>query len=95
MPKWVGVMKEDKIYGLNFELNPELGGGHILLRNLDDPSKYMSSEFAGIFVVNLVHTVSYCILKKLLSVYSACFCLFSCQSLAVFALSGQGLDLWC
>ena len=53
VPKWVGVMKEDKIYGLNFELNSELGGGHILLRNLDDPSKYMSSEFAGIFVEEL------------------------------------------
>ncbi|HVB35374.1 MAG TPA: terminase family protein [Patescibacteria group bacterium] len=36
-----------------FRLRPELGGGRILLRNLDDPSKYQSTEFAAIAVDEL------------------------------------------
>ena len=36
-----------------FELAPKFGGGKILLRNLDDPSKYLSAEFAGIGVDEL------------------------------------------
>lgn len=52
-PKWMGKLKEDKTFGLAFHLESEYGNGRILLRNLDDPSKYMSSEFAGIFVEEL------------------------------------------
>ncbi len=36
-----------------FVLNDSFGGGRILLRNLDDPSKYLSAEFAGIGVDEL------------------------------------------
>jgi len=53
VPEWVGKLKDDPIHGLCFRLTKELGYGLILLRNLDDPSKYMSSEFAGIFVDEL------------------------------------------
>ncbi len=49
-PKWLGEIKENKIDGLAFTLRPKWGGGRILLRNLDDPSKYMSSEFAAEFM---------------------------------------------
>lgn len=52
-PKYFGELKEDKIFGMAFHVAKEYGGGRILLRNLDDPSKYMSSEFAGIFVEEL------------------------------------------
>jgi phage terminase large subunit len=52
-PKWLGGLKDDSIHGLSFHLNNDYGGGYILLRNLDDPSKYMSTEFAGIFVDEL------------------------------------------
>ena len=52
-PEWLGALKEDAIYGLSFRLRPELGGGIIALRNLDDPSKYFSAEFAGIGVDEL------------------------------------------
>lgn len=38
---------------LDYELKPQYGSGRILLRNLDDPSKYLSSEFAGIAVDEL------------------------------------------
>lgn len=46
LPKWMGTLKEDKAYGLCVRLSKDLGGGVLLLRNLDDPSKYMSTEFA-------------------------------------------------
>jgi phage terminase large subunit len=36
-----------------FVLRPELGGGRIAFRNLDDPSKYQSAEFAAIAVDEL------------------------------------------
>jgi Terminase large subunit, T4likevirus-type, N-terminal len=36
-----------------FQLRDELGGGRILLRNLDDPAKYQSTEFAAIAVDEL------------------------------------------
>lgn len=52
-PKEFGKLKDDNIHGLSFQLSKELGSGIILLRNLDDPSKYMSTEFAGIFVDEL------------------------------------------
>jgi len=37
----------------DFTLADRYGGGRILLRNLDDPSKYLSSEFAGVAVEEL------------------------------------------
>lgn len=40
-----------------FVLNDKFGGGRILLRNLDDPSKYLSSEFAGIGVDELTRNL--------------------------------------
>src|SRR3990167_2327354 len=46
VPNWLGQLKEDKAYGLCVKLDPAFGGGVLLLRNLDDPSKYMSTEFA-------------------------------------------------
>lgn len=55
-PKFLGELKEDKNEGYAFFIRDEYGGGRILLRNLDDPSKYMSSEFAGEFVEELTRT---------------------------------------
>lgn len=52
-PPFLGELKETKEEGMAFFLKEEFGAGRILLRNLDDPSKYMSSEFAGIFVEEL------------------------------------------
>lgn len=52
-PSWMGKLKDDNIHGLSFQMNKGYGGGFILLRNLDDPSKYMSTEFAGEFVEEL------------------------------------------
>jgi len=52
-PKYLGELKETKEEGMAFFLKDIYGGGRILLRNLDDPGKYMSSEFAGIFVEEL------------------------------------------
>ncbi len=37
----------------HFKLADKYGGGVILLRNLDDPSKYLSTEFAGVAVDEL------------------------------------------
>jgi hypothetical protein len=52
-PKWLGEIKDNKINGLGFHINPEYGGHVLLLRNLDDPSKYLSSEFAIIAIDEL------------------------------------------
>lgn len=52
-PEWLGDLKESKEQGLAFHLAEEYGGGIIALRNLDDPSKYQSAEFAGIGVDEL------------------------------------------
>jgi hypothetical protein len=52
-PSWLGSLKETQDEGLGFYLRPEYGGGAILLRNLDDPSKYQSAEFAAIGVEEL------------------------------------------
>lgn len=44
-PDWLGQMEwTDKV----FKLRPEYGSGAICFRNLDNPSKYASSEFAAI-----------------------------------------------
>lgn len=52
-PAWLGELKETQRKGLGFHLRPQFGGGSILLRNLDDPTKYMSAEFAGIGIDEL------------------------------------------
>lgn len=52
-PQWLGELKDTKADGWCFFLRDAYGAGKIMLRNLDDPSKYMSSEFAGIFVEEL------------------------------------------
>ena len=45
-PQWLGVLQDSQIHGMSYMLRPQFGGGVIALRNLDDPSKYASSEFA-------------------------------------------------
>lgn len=40
-----------------FILAPEYGGGVLALRNLDDPSKYLSAEFAAILIDELTKNV--------------------------------------
>lgn len=54
MPQWLGTNHGDhKVYGRSFVLKQEYGGGIICFRNLDDPSKYQSAEFALICVDEL------------------------------------------
>jgi phage terminase large subunit len=46
-PAYLGTLnKQDH----EFRMSPEYGGGVIAFRNLDDPSKYLSSEFAAILI---------------------------------------------
>lgn len=52
-PKWLGCIKETKTDGLAFYIDEQFGGHVLMLRNLDDPSKYLSSEFAMIGVEEL------------------------------------------
>jgi len=53
-PAWLGTNHTDhKAYGRCYILAQEYGGGIITFRNLDDPSKYASSEFAAILVDEL------------------------------------------
>lgn len=52
-PLWLGDLRESKTEGFAFHLHPDYGSGIIALRNLDDPSKYASAEFAAIFVDEL------------------------------------------
>lgn len=52
-PQYLGQLKETKEDGLSFVMSDEFGGGVIALRNLDDPSKYQSAEFAVIAVDEL------------------------------------------
>jgi PBSX family phage terminase large subunit len=49
-PDWLGKLNESRH---EFVLIPEYGGGVIAFRNLDDPSKYLSAEFAVILVDEL------------------------------------------
>ena len=53
MPSWLGKIKDDRDIGLSFMLKPQFGGGAILLRNLDDPAKYDSAEFAAVGIDEL------------------------------------------
>lgn len=52
-PQWLGTVKSTQDEGLGFYLHEQFGGGAVLLRNLDDPSKYQSAEFAGIGIEEL------------------------------------------
>lgn len=53
-PQWLGQSYQDhKAYGRCFILPPDLGSGVMCFRNLDDPSKYQSAEFALIMVDEL------------------------------------------
>lgn len=52
-PDWLGSLKETQDEGFIFKSNPNYGDFSILLRNLDDPSKYFSTEFAAICVDEL------------------------------------------
>lgn len=52
-PPSLGEVKRTEIEGLAFVLRPQYGEGFIALRNLDDPAKYVSTEFAGIGVDEL------------------------------------------
>ena len=52
-PAFLGKFIETQTEGLVFKLRPEFGGGMLLPRNLDDPSKYNSVEFAAIAVDEL------------------------------------------
>lgn len=51
-PHWLGSLTRTD-GGLDFVLRREYGAGAIALRNLDDPSKYYSAEFAAIAVEEL------------------------------------------
>lgn len=53
VPAWLGSLKEDKAYGLCVKLDNAFGDGVLLLRNLDDPSKYASSEFGLVSIDEL------------------------------------------
>lgn len=52
-PKWLGTLSESNVEGMSFVLAPQYGEGIIALRNLDDPSKYASSEIAAAAVDEL------------------------------------------
>lgn len=52
-PAWLGSVRETQADGLCYFLNERFGGGMIALRNLDDPAKYQSAEFAAIGVDEL------------------------------------------
>lgn len=53
-PDWLGTSHADhKSYGNCYILHKEWGAGVLVFRNLDDPSKYKSSEFAIIAVDEL------------------------------------------
>lgn len=49
-PVWLGTYKESTN---EFTLSTNLGGGVLCFRNLDNPSKYLSSEFAAIAIDEL------------------------------------------
>lgn len=54
VPSWLGKMHSDhKDYGRCLILNKRWGSGILCFRNLDDPSKYASAEFAFILVDEL------------------------------------------
>lgn len=52
-PEVLGELKESRDEGLVFKGAEKWGGFVIMLRNLDDPSKYKSTEFAAVLVEEL------------------------------------------
>jgi len=53
-PDYLGKFHSDhKVYVACFLMRPEYGEGVICFRNLDDPSKYQSAEFAAILIDEL------------------------------------------
>jgi hypothetical protein len=52
-PDWLGELKQTKEDGLGFHLHKAYGGGSVLLRNLQDATRYQSAEFAGIAIDEL------------------------------------------
>ncbi len=52
-PRWLGTLADSQTDGLGFKLAPQFGGGILALRNLDDPSKYASAEFAAVAIDEL------------------------------------------
>jgi len=53
-PGWMGRFYDShKVYGRCYILNPEYGSGVICFRNLDDPAKYASAEFALVLIDEL------------------------------------------
>lgn len=57
-PDWLGELKNSLEEGLAFHIGERYGGGVIALRNLDDPDKYKSSEFALVAVDELTQNKS-------------------------------------
>lgn len=55
-PNWLGELRDTKSAGLGFHLRPEYGGGSLLFRNLDEPTKYQSFEAAAMGVDELTKT---------------------------------------
>lgn len=53
IPEHIGKIQKTQTDGFNLTLRPELGAGTVALRNLDNPSKYNSAEFAGIAIEEL------------------------------------------
>ncbi|TVM31172.1 phage terminase large subunit [Oceanidesulfovibrio marinus] len=54
IPEWLGrYYSEHSSFGRCFKLHEKFGGGALVFRNLDDPSKYASAEFAFIEVDEL------------------------------------------
>jgi len=57
-PDWLGELREYRDEGFAFIASPKYGSFVILLRNLDDPSKYASTEFAAECVEELTKNKS-------------------------------------
>lgn len=53
IPSFLGKLQETRDEGYSFVAAPMYGSFIVLLRNLDDPSKYSSTEFAAILVEEL------------------------------------------
>jgi phage terminase large subunit len=52
-PRWMGELKDHRDLGLVFRFSERFGNNYIALRNLDDPNRYDSSEFADMYVDEL------------------------------------------
>lgn len=53
IPDFLGQIKESRDEGYAFISKPEYGSFVVLLRNLDDPLKYKSAEFAAVLIEEL------------------------------------------